>query len=207
MGNIKVYLIGLVALIILALSGYSWFTTKRIREYNAKYTTELANRKALEAENDSLSSNSELLKLSMYDIKTSNDSLMREIYKAKKELKIKDKNITQLQYMLSEAKRADTLIVRDTLFASPDIKIDTTIGDRWMNTRLKLEYPSTIEVYPSVVSEKYVIMNEVKRTIDKPSRIFFIRWFQKKYTTVDIGIVERNPWIHSTQNRFIEVVK
>ena len=161
----------------------------------------------IEAENDSLADNTQLLKLTINEISTSNDSLLKEINKVKKQLKIKDKNITQLQYMLSTAERVDSVIVRDTLFASPDIKIDTTIGDEWMHTRLRLEYPSSIVVSPYVKSEKVIIMNEVKRTVNKPSKIFFVRWFQKKYTTVDIGVVEKNPYIHSEKNRFIEIIK
>lgn len=192
---------------MLGLIGYSLYTTNKIKKYKAKYNTEYANRKALEAENDSISNNAELLKYTISDIKNSNDSLFQEIYKVKKQLKIKDKNITQLQYMLSTAEKTDSIVYRDTLFVSPDIKIDTTIGDKWINTRLRLEYPSSIFITPSVRSEKFIIMNKASKFIEKPSKIFFIRWFQKKYTTVDIGVVEKNPYIHSETNRFIEVIK
>lgn len=207
MSSIKTYIIGIVIILILGLIGYSLYTTNKIKKYKAKYNTEYANRKALEAENDSISNNAELLKYTISDIKNSNDSLFQEIYKVKKQLKIKDKNITQLQYMLSTAEKTDSIVYRDTLFVSPDIKIDTTIGDKWINTRLRLEYPSSIFITPSVRSEKFIIMNKASKFIEKPSKIFFIRWFQKKYTTVDIGVVEKNPYIHSETNRFIEVIK
>lgn len=203
----KVYIVTAIILLIAALTAFSYNSYKKLKEYKAKYTTELSNRRALEAENDSITTTSELLKYKIDDISSSRDSIFQEMYKVKKELKIKDKNIKQLQYLLSTAERVDSVVVRDTLFASPDVKIDTTIGDKWISTRLKLEYPSTIVVNPSVRSEKYIVMNEVKKTIKKPSKIFFIRWFQKKYTTVDIEVVEKNPYITTEQNRFVEIIK
>ena len=157
----KSYIIGIAIVILLGLFGYCFFATNKIKQYKERYNTELSNRKALEAENDSISTNAELLRYTIDDIATSRDSLFQEINKVKKQLKIKDKNITQLQYMLSTAERADSVVFRDTLFVSPEIKIDTTIGDKWMSTRLRLEYPSTIMLNPTVKSEKYIIMNEV----------------------------------------------
>lgn len=179
----------------------------QVKKYKQSYNTEYTNRKALESERDSLSENTELLKYSVKDIKASNDSLVKELYAANKKLKLKDKNIKQMQYILSTASKTDSLIYRDTLFISKDIHIDTTLGDKWVQTRLQLEYPSTIKVTPRMVSEKMVFMNEVKKIDGKPSKIFFIRWFQKKYTTVEVDVIENNPYIVNDRSKFIEILK
>ena len=174
--------------------------------YKEAYNTEYSNKRALESEVDSLYNNTELLKYSIKDIKYSNDSLVRELYDANKKLKHKDKNIKQLQYLLSSAERTDSVILRDTILCK-DIQIDTTIGDEWIKTRLQIEYPSTIKVTPQVKSEKMVFMNETKKIDGKPSRVFFIRWFQKRYTTVEVDIIENNPYIVNDRSKFIEIIK
>lgn len=179
----------------------------RLKKYKQSYNTEYTNRKALESERDSLSENTELLKYSVQDIKSSNDSLTKALYAANKKLKLKDKSLKQMQYMLSTATRTDSLIYRDTLFMHESIHIDTTLGNKWIQTRLILEYPSTIKVSPRVVSEKMVFMNEVKKIDGKPSKIFFIRWFQKKYRTVEVDIIENNPYIINDRSKFIEIIK
>lgn len=179
----------------------------RLKKYKQSYNTEYTNRKALESERDSLSENTELLKYSVQDIKSSNDSLTKALYAANKKLKLKDKSLKQMQYMLSTATKTDSLIYRDTLFMHESIHIDTTLGNEWVQTRLILEYPSTIKVSPRVVSEKMVFMNEVKKIDGKPSKIFFIRWFQKKYTTVEVDVIENNPYIVNDRSKFIEILK
>ena len=88
-----------------------------------------------------------------------------------------------------------------------DVAIDTIIGDNWYNLNLKLKYPSTIMVSPTFVSEQYVIINNAKVYNKKPSKIFFIRWFQKKHNIVEVNIKEKNPYIKNKESKFIKVLK
>lgn len=206
MGKIKTYIIIGASVLIILLAGCFMYSVRQLKSYREKYDIEYANNKALEAENNSMSDDIEVLRYSVKDIKASNDSLIQEMYKLNKKLKKKDKDIKQLQYMLSTAEKTDSLILRDTIFISDDIHIDTIIGDEWMNTRLQLDYPSSIKVTPSVKSEKMVLMNGAKKIKGTPSKVFFIRWFQKKYTTIEVDIIEKNPYIVNDKSRFIEVV-
>lgn len=206
MRRIETYLAAAVAIFFVAVSMYVAHLRNKVSEYREAYSIELSNKMALESEVDSLYNNTELLKYSIKDIKYSNDSLVRELYDANKKLKHKDKSIKQLQYLLSSAERTDSVILRDTLLCK-DIQIDTTIGDEWIKTRLQIEYPATIKVTPKVKSEKMVFMNEVRKIDGKPSKVFFIRWFQKKYTTVEVDIIENNPYIVNDRSKFIEIIK
>lgn len=207
MSKIKTYIIIGCLAVVFVLLGSVCFLQSQLRKYKQQYNTEYSNRKALESERDSLSENTELLKYSVQDIKSSNDSLTKALYMANKKLKLKDKSLKQMQYMLSTATKTDSLIYRDTLFMHESIHIDTTLGNKWIQTRLMLEYPSTIKVSPRVVSEKMVFMNEVKKIDGKPSKIFFVRWFQKKYRTVEVDIIENNPYIINDRSKFIEIIK
>lgn len=207
MSKIKTYIIIGCLAVVFILLGSVCCLQSQLRKYKQQYNTEYSNRKALESERDSLSENTELLKYSVQDIKSSNDSLTKALYAANKKLKLKDKSLKQMQYMLSTATKTDSLIYRDTLFIHESIHIDTTLGNKWIQTRLILEYPSTIKVSPRVVSEKMVFMNEVKKIDGKPSKIFFVRWFQKKYRTVEVDVIENNPYIINDRSKFIEIIK
>lgn len=207
MGKLRIYIIIGVAVTLLVLLVCLRYTVSQLKSYKAKYDMEYVNNRILEAENNSMNEDIEMLRYSVRDVKSSNDSLIQEMYKLNRQLKNKDKNIRQLQYMLSTAEKTDSVIFRDTLFVSKDIQIDTTVGDEWVKTRLQLRYPSMINVTPQVKSERMVFINEKRKVMGTPSKVFFVRWFQKKYTAVEVDIVEKNPHIKSDKNKFIEIVK
>ena len=206
MRHLNFYCISALTVALLIVAVYTLSLKRSVLKYKKAYNVEYSNNRALKSEVDSLYNNTELLKYSIKDIKYSNDSLVRELYDANKKLKHKDKSIKQLQYLLSSAERTDSVVLRDTLLCK-DIQIDTTIGDEWIKTRLQIEYPSIVKVTPKVKSEKMVFMNEVRKIDGKPSKVFFIRWFQKKYTTVEVDIIENNPYIVNDRSKFIEIIK
>ena len=125
----------------------------------------------------------------------------------RKELKIKDKNIKQLQYLLSISTKKDTVLFTDTIFRDKSLALDTIIGDKWYNIRLGLKYPNLIYTKPTFTSEKYIIVNKKKETINPPKKFFLFRWFQRKHTILEVNMVERNPYIENKNNRFIEIIK
>ena len=166
-----------------------------------------SNQKAFIAENSSLKNENLMFRLSIEQLEYYNDSLFMKINEVREELKIKDKNLKQMQYLLSEAQKKDTVIFRDTIFNSPTLKIDTTLGDQWYKLKLGLIYPSTIIVNPSFTSEKYIITSYKKETVNPPKRCFIARWFQRKHEIVEVEVVEKNPYIENKRQRFVEILK
>ena len=193
--------LGVVIMLCLACIGvYS-------KRYKEACHRQLVNEKALEAEKDSLNERIYLYEMSVKELESSNDSLITEMNDIRKKLKIKDKTIKQLQYSLSTAEKTDSIIVRDTIFRDKKFQLDTVLGDKWFNTSVYLRYPSTIKVVPRVTSEKFVYMDTVKKTIDPPKKLFFLRWFQKKYTTVEVTVIEKNPYIKTDRNKYVEIMR
>lgn len=166
-----------------------------------------SNQKAFIAENSSLKNENLMFRLSIEQLEYYNDSLFIKMNEVREELKIKDKNLKQMQYLLSEAQKKDTVIFRDTIFNSPTLKIDTTLGDQWYKLKLGLIYPSTIIVNPSFTSEKYIITSYKKETVNPPKRCFIARWFQRKHEIVEVEVVEKNPYIENKRQRFVEILK
>ena len=204
---VKKYIrIGIVILVsLLAISTYTLYTNNQ--KLKEETSTLIFNQKAFIAENSSLKEENRVFKFTIEQLNHYNDSILQKMNEVRKELKIKDKDLKQMQYLLSEAQKKDTIIFRDTLFREPTLKIDTLLGDRWYQMKLGLRYPSTIITEPKFVSEKYVIVDYKEETINPPKKCAIARWFQKKHKIVEVEVVEKNPYIENKQQRFIEIVK
>ena len=204
---VKKYIrIGIVILVsLLAISTYTLYTNNQ--KLKEEISISMSNQKAFIAENSSLKEENRAFKFTIEQLNHYNDSILQKMNEVRKKLKIKDGDLKQMQYLLSEAQKKDTIVFRDTLFREPTLKIDTLLGDRWYQMKLGLRYPSTIITEPKFTSEKYVIMNYKRETIDPPRKCFIARWFQKKHKVIEVEVVEKNPYIENKQQRFIEIVR
>ena len=164
------------------------------------------NEKAYQIENLNLKDDSRMFMFHIEQLSYYNDSITEKLNAERRNLKIKDKQIVQLQYMLSKVQKVDTITLVDTIF-TPTVDLDTTIGDKWYSLNLKLKYPSSIIVAPTFNSEKMVFMYLKKETINPPKKTWLGRLFQKKHKVMEVKVVESNPYIENKQNRFIEIVK
>lgn len=204
---VKKYIrIGIVILVsLLAISTYTLYTNnKKLKE---EISISMSNQKAFIAENSLLKEENRVFKFTIEQLNHYNDSILQKMNEVRKELKIKDRDLKQMQYLLSEAQKKDTIVFRDTLFREPTLKIDTLLGDRWYQMKLGLRYPSTITTEPKFVSEKYVIVDYKKETINPPKKCAIARWFQKKHKVIEVNVVEKNPYIENKKSKFTEVIK
>lgn len=194
-----------IVLSLLAISTYTLYTNNQ--SLKEEISVSMSNQKAFIAENSSLKEENRVFKFTIEQLNYYNDSILQKMNDVRKELKIKDKNLKQMQYLLSEATKKDTIVFRDTLFREPTLDIDTLVGDKWYQMKLGLKYPSTITTDPKFVSEKYIITSLKKETINPPKKCWLLRLFQKKHKVVEVNVVERNPYIENKQQRFIEIVE
>lgn len=204
---VKKYIrIGVIVLTsLLAVSTYIFYN--RNQNLKEEILVSMSNQKAFIAENSSLKGENRVFKFTVEQLNYYNDSILQKMNEVRKELKIKDKDLKQMQYLLSETTKKDTIVFRDTLFREPTLDIDTLVGDKWYQMKLGLKYPSTITTDPKFVSEKYIITSLKKETINPPKKCWLLRLFQKKHKVVEVNIVEKNPYIENKQQRFIEIVK
>ena len=168
--------------------------------YNQNIETLLHTRDTLEISNRALLINTDLLN-------DSNDSLIRELNKIRKDIKIKEKEIESLHKINLIGNKRDSLIVRDTIFRDKLINIDTTIRDKWSAVNIKLEYPSTIKINMTMMSDLSIFTYNRKEPIKKPKKTKLGRFFQKKRKVLEVEVVENNPNIVIKQNKFIKIIK
>ena len=186
-------------------------STYYLHQNNISLKNELSisksNEKAFIIENNKLENKNRVFQFTLEQFEYFNDSLIIKMNDIRKELDIRDRDLKQMQYLLSEAQKQDTVIFRDTIFREPTLKVDTLLGDKWYQIRLGLMYPNTIITEPKFVSEKYIIVNYRKEIINLPKKCFIARWFQKKHKVIEVEVVEKNPYIKNKQQKFIEIIK
>ena len=193
-------------LFIVSLLGIGIYTWNERQDLKKEVYTLRNNQKAFIAENSSLKDESRAFKFTIEQLNYYNDSILQKMDDVRKELKIKDKNIKQLQYLLSVSTKKDTVLFTDTIFRDKSLVLDTIIGDKWYNIRLGLKYPNLIYTEPTFTSEKYIIVNKKKETVNPPKKFFLFRWFQRKHWVMEVHIKEKNPYIKEIDNKFVEII-
>lgn len=205
--TIRKYIGIIVVALLLGLGVTTYIQYVQIKSLNTELSTAVANEKAFMSENNGLKDENLAFKFTIEQLNYFNDSLIVKMNEVRRQLKIKDDDLKQVQYLLSQAQKTDTIRFRDTIFVDKNVKIDTLIGDEWYNIRLGLEYPNLISTTPTFKSEKFIIVDSKKETIDPPKKCAIARWFQKKHRVVRVEVIEKSPYIENKQQRFIEIIE
>ena len=199
-------IIGLIIVAIIAGLGTTVVVmNNRIDKLNTEVAKATTNIKAYELENSALKDNTIEFQYTIEQLNHSKDSLNQKINKLRKDLKIKDKDIQKLQYVLSENQKKDSIIVHDTLFTEK-VKIDTTLSDDWSKLHLQLEFPNKVVTEYSFKNESLVTTYLKKETIKPPHKCIFIRWFQKKHKMIYVEVNEQNPYCEIKEQKFINII-
>ena len=205
--KIKLIIGAIIAAIIVGLGTTTAIMNNRINELNREVAEAVTNIKAYELENSALKDDTIEFQYTIDMLNHSKDSLNQKINSLKKDLRIKDKDIKNLQYKLSENQKKDSIVfIHDTLFRE-SVKIDTVIRDDWSKLNLKLEYPNVVVAEYSFKNESLVTTYLKKETVDPPHKCAFIRFFQKKHKVIHVEVLEQNPYCEIKEQRFINIVK
>ena len=200
--------IGIGIVILMSLLTVSTYTLyNRNQDLKEEISVSMTNQKAFITENTSLKEENRAFKFTVEQLNYYNDSILQKMNDVRKELKIKDNDLKQMQYLLSVSTKKDTVLFTDTIFKDKGLALDTIIGDKWYNIRLGLKYPNLIYTKPTFTSEKYIIVNKKKETINPPKKFFLFRWFQRKHWVMEVHIKEKNPYIKEINNKFVEIIE
>lgn len=190
--GLTIVIIGLVISLISINKNY--IKSKELNSSYIELTTNLENQNFLQ-------------KITIEQLNNYQDTIVKKLDSTRRALNIKDKNIKQLQYMLTQASKKDTVIFRDTIFKDPNLKLDTIKRDKWYELKLSLEYPNIIRVEPKFISEKSVIIDYSNKIIGEPKKCWIGRLFQKRNKVVEVVVIENSPYIETKEQRFLEIVK
>ncbi len=205
MKKIKIIIGSIVAAIIVGLGTTTAVMSNRINKLNYEIAEATTNIKAYELENSALKDDTIEFQYTIEQLNYSKDSLNQKINKLRKELKIKDKDIQKLQYIVSENSKKDSVFIHDTIFREK-VKVDTTMGDNWSKLHLQLEFPNIVVANYSFRNESLVTTYLKKETIDPPHKCALIRLFQKKHKVIHVEVLEQNPYCETKEQKFINIV-
>ena len=205
MKKIKIIIGSIVAAIIVGLGTTTAVMSNRINKLNCEIAEATTNIKAYELENSALKDDTIEFQYTIEQLNYSKDSLNQKINKLRKELKIKDKDIQKLQYIVSENSKKDSVFIHDTIFREK-VKVDTTMGDNWSKLHLQLEFPNIVVANYSFRNESLVTTYLKKETIGPPHKCALIRLFQKKHNVIHVEVLEQNPYCETKEQKFINIV-
>lgn len=178
---------------------------KKYQDLTQQLSKAVENNKAYAHKNDSTTVRA--FNMTLNEVKAYGDSIDREMLKLAKQNGIKEKTITNTHYIREYFNTTDTIVVNDTIFRDKDLAMDTTISNEWYKVRVGLKFPDTIAVSPEFTSEKYIVVNTKRETIDPPKKFFLLRWFQKKHNVTEVTVFEKNPYIKVKEQKFIQYTK
>lgn len=193
-----------IVLVISLICGYLFYN--KYKTAQANYEISMNNNKAYIAENSVLNAKKIVMDLTIDQLNYYSDSLTDKLNKVRKELSIKDKDIQSLQYYKENFGKTDTIkLSQDTIFVK-NLSIDTTIIDSFYTCNIRLKYPNILSVSPNFINEKMIFVSSKKETINPPKKLWIFRIFQKKHTILTIDVIDNNPYMKTSNSRFIKII-
>ena len=200
---IKSYLSKLAVIIIIGLTAFCFYQNKRIKVLDKNLGQVTNNYEYYQSLTGKLKDQNRTLQLNIADINNTNDSLLQTAKEVQKELKIKDKNLQQVQVINTQMKDTATtqIITKDVNFKK-ELKLNplTTITierkDSILTAILDLRNSQIL-----FVEEKKEYRNKYKNGFQR-----FLHFDWKKDRIRKYTIKNSNPLIKVTNSRVVEII-
>lgn len=160
------------------------------------------NFKALSLEKDKMYKEAIAYKFNIEQLEYINDSIIEDLNATRKQLKIKDQEILQMQSIKTEISTKDSIYIKDTIFRDSFIRIDTTIKDAWHSLAITLKQDKLI-VKANYTSDLSVFAKSSREIIGTPKKCFIARWFQRKHDVVRVEVYDKNPYSVIKEKKFV----
>ncbi len=206
MSKRKLIISSIITAAIALLIGSVYIQSKKIEHLHEELSSAIINNKAYQEENSELKDRTIQFEYTIEQLNYNNDSLVTKLNNLRKQLKIKDKNIKELQYLASINQKTDSIFIRDTIFKYPEFKLDTLIKDDWSSLHLTMEYPNKIITDYQFTNSTSIITSTSRETIDPPKKCWLGRLFQKKHTVVNIDVIQENPYCTNNIEKHIKII-
>lgn len=198
--NFRAVAVGLVSLLIATVFVQNHQLQKKNKEID-RITNNVRAYEQLASQKEQLN---RVLQLTIEELNTSNDSLLKEAKDAQKKLKIKDKNLTDVNVINTEIKDSVRTTIKHRL-----IDFDEELKINPLTTIIVSRKDSILKATLDIKNQQILFVEEKKEYKNK-YRNAFVRFFHfdwKKIRTKKYQIVNSNPIIKVTDTRVIELPK
>lgn len=198
--NFKVVAVGLVSLLIATI----FYQHNQLQNKNREIDRITNNIRAYEEIASNAQDNSRVLQLTIDELNHSKDSLIQQVNKVKKELKIKDKNLTDASVINTEIKDSVKTVIKEKLI---DFNEELKLNDL---TTITVSRKDSILTAKIDIKNQQIIFVEDKKEYKRFYKNWLLRFFHfdfKKVRIKNYQIVNSNPLIKVTDTRIIELPK
>lgn len=198
--NFKVVAVGLISLLIATI----FIQHNQLQEKNVELNRATSNVRAYQNLVSNNQERNRTLQLTIEELNHSNDSLLLQLKQTQKELKIKDKNLTDASVINTEIKDSvKTVIKKEAVDFEEELRLNplTTIivrrKDSILTAKIDLKNQQTILIYKKKEYKNFYKNGWV--------RFWHFDW--RRIETKEYQIVNTNPLIKVTGTRIVEVPK
>ena len=198
--NFKVVAVGLVSLLIATI----FYQHNQLQNKNREIDRITNNIRAYEEIASNAQDHSRVLQLTIDELNHSKDSLIQQVNKVKKELKIKDKNLTDASVINTEIKDSVKTVIKEKLI---DFNEELKLNDL---TTIIVSRKDSILTAKIDIKNQQIIFVEDKKEYKRFYKNWLFRFFHfdfKKVRIKNYQIVNSNPLIKVTDTRIIELPK
>lgn len=197
------YIKWVIIAILAGLVVYLWSTKSN---YKDLYNTAASNNKAYQEQIEGLNESNKAFQFTIDQLKQLNDSSVKSLDSMRKELKIKDRKILQMQKTKEYVYVHDSIKVIDTFVKEPNFVFDTCLQDRWHKNCIYIAYPNEIGMSTEVYLEQDCFLYKKRETVNPPKKTWLGRLFQKKHDVYQVIVYEHNPYSTIKENKFIKIL-
>lgn len=194
----------LAVIIIIGLTAFCFYQSNKIKTLDSSLKQTINNYRFYQGLTNNLNEDNRTLQLSISDLTTSKDSLLTQVKVLQKELKIKDKNLQQVQVINTQMKDSTSIEIKQKeLNFSEELKLNdlTTITvnrkDSILTTILDIRNQQIL-----FVEEKKEYRNQYKNGFQR-----FLHFDWKKDRIRKYQIHNSNDLIKVTDTRLVEVTQ
>lgn len=198
--NFKVVAVGLVSLLIATI----FYQHNQLQNKNREIDRITNNIRAYEEIASNAQDNSRVLQLTIDELNHSKDSLIQQVNKVKKELKIKDKNLTDASVINTQINDSVKTVIKEKLI---DFNEELKLNDL---TTIIVSRKDSILTAKIDIKNQQIIFVEDKKEYKRFYKNWLLRFFHFDFKKVHIKnyqIVNSNPLIKVTDTRIIELPK
>lgn len=196
----KIVAVGFVSLLIATI----FVQNHKLQKVNKEIERITNNLRSYEESASNASARNRVLQLTIGELTQSQDSLIQEVNKAKKELKIKDKNLEQVQVINTEIKRTVHTVIthkhvdfEEKLELNPLTTIIVSRKDSILTAKIDIKNQQIL-----FIEEKKEYKNKYKNGF---VRLLHLDW--KRINTRKYTIENSNPLIKVVDTRVVEIKK
>lgn len=196
--NIRAVAVGFISLLIATVL----VQNHQLKQRNKEISRITNNVKAYEDIAFQKGQENRVLQLTIEELNDSKDSLIQEIKDIKKQLKIKDKNLTNVNVINTQIKDSIKTIIEHKLI---DFKEELTINP--LTTIIVSRKDSILQATLDIKNQQILFVEEKKeyRKQYKNALIRFLHFDWRKIKTKKYQVINSNPIIQVTNTRIIEL--